>query len=202
MALTFRVSLCLLALSLSLINSSLAQPQSSSVPPSPPSSPESALRAVVEKYFLLYAAKDIEGVMRLWSDKSPDYASFEQNSQRQLATEDVRFSDPVISRVKMESEKASLRAMTNLTATNLKSNQKREQRMARSFAFVREDGKWKVWRSAPAEDDLAEALVSAKTEAERSKFLAEEKELVTVDLARALNSQADRFTSRERTRRR
>jgi len=149
MSFAFRVSLCLLVFSLSLINSPLAQSQSStSVPGSPPSSAESAVRAVVEKYFVLYAAEDLDGVMSLWSEKSPDYASLKQNLQRQFATEDFSFSDPMISRVKVESEKASLRAMTNLTAVNLKSSQKREQRIVRNFAFVREEGKWKVWLCA------------------------------------------------------
>jgi CHAT domain-containing protein/Tfp pilus assembly protein PilF/ketosteroid isomerase-like protein len=197
MSFTFRVSLCVLALSLSLINCPLARSQSSSsVPGSAPSSDESAVRAVVEKYFALHAAEDIDGVMSLWSEKSPDHASLKQNLQRQFATEDFSFSDPMISRVKVEIEKAGLRAMTNLSALNPKSNQKREQRIARNFAFVREAGQWKVWRAAPAEDDLAAALVKAKTEAERTGLLAEEKELVTVDLARALSSQGDRSYNR------
>jgi CHAT domain-containing protein/tetratricopeptide (TPR) repeat protein len=196
MSFTFRVSLCLLAFSLSLINSTRAQSQSSSSVPGSPPSAESAVRAVVGKYFVLYAVEDLDGVMSLWSEKSPDYASLKQNLQRQFATEDFSFSVPLISRVKVESEKASLRAITNLTAINLKNNQKREQRIARNFAFVRENGQWKVWRSAPAEEDLAEALVRARTEAEWNELLAEEKELVTVDLLRALRSQAGRFYDR------
>ena len=151
------------------------------------------MRAVVEKYFARYAGKDPDGLMSLWSEKSPDYVSLKQNLQRQFAAEDCSFGELMISRVKVEREKASLRATTNLTAINPKSNQKREQRMARNFAFIMEDGKWKVWRSANAEEDLAEALVRAKTEAERTGLLAGEKELVTVDLALALNSQGDRF---------
>jgi CHAT domain-containing protein/Tfp pilus assembly protein PilF len=172
---------------LSLINSPLAQSQSSA---------ESALRAVVEEYFALYAAEDVDRVMSLWSEKSPDYASVKQNLQREFATEDFSVGDTVISRVKVESEKASLRGAAKLAAVNLKSGQKREETVARNFSFVREDDRWKVWRYAPAEVDLAEALVSVKTEAERNDLLAEEKELSTLDLARALNSQGDRFYNR------
>lgn len=194
MSLASRALLCLLALSLSFINSFPAQSQSpSSVPSSPPSSTESAVRAVVEKYFALYAAEDIDGMMSLWSEKSPDYASLKLNLQRQFATENFSFSAPVISRVKAEGEKASLRATTNLTAINLKSNQKREQSIARNFAFVSEEGKWKVWRFAPAEEDLADALAEAKSEAERARLLIDEKDLVTVELVRALGSRGDRL---------
>jgi tetratricopeptide (TPR) repeat protein len=151
------------------------------------------VRAVVEKYFVLYAAEDLDGLISLWSEKSPDYASLKQNLQRQFTTEDFSFSDPLISRVKVEIEKAGLRVMTNLTAINLKNNQKREQRIVRNFAFVKEDGQWKVWRAVPAEDDLAEALAKAKTEAEGDRLLIEEKDLVTAELVRALGSQGDRL---------
>ena len=184
-----RVSCWLLALSLSLINSSLARPQSSS------SVAESAAHDLVEKYFLLYGAEDLDGVMSLWSQKSPDYASVKQSLQRQFANENFSVGEPVISRFKAEADQASLRATANLTAINRKSNQQREQRIVRNFALVKEGGQWKVWRSASAEEDLAEAL-AGKTEAEQTGLLAEEKELVTVELVRALSSQAGRFYDR------
>jgi CHAT domain-containing protein/tetratricopeptide (TPR) repeat protein len=151
------------------------------------------VRALVEKYFALYASKDLDGLMSLWSEKSPDYASFKQSLQEQFATEDYSFGIPAISRLKVEGERASLRATVALTAINLKSRQKRERRMVRNFAFVREDGKWKIWRNATAEGDLAEALAQAKTEAERAGLLADEKELAPADLAQALDNQGFRL---------
>src|SRR5215813_8170246 len=183
MSYVFRVSLCALVLSLSLKSPAFSQVQSSSAVPNssqPPAEP--AVRAVVEKYFALYAAKDIDGLMNLWSRQAPDYTSFKQDLERQFKTGDHLFSLPTISRVKVEGEKVSLRATANLTAVNLKSDQKRERRIARNMAFIMEDGKWKVWRCAAAENDLSEALAMAKTEAERSGLLAEEKELVTSEL--------------------
>jgi CHAT domain-containing protein/Tfp pilus assembly protein PilF len=192
-----RVGFFLLALSLWLITSSRAEPRTlSSTPAIPSSAAESAVRSVAEKYFALYAAEDIDAVLSLWSEKSPDYASLKQSLQAQFAAEDFVAGNVTISRVKVESERASLRATATLTAIDPKSNKKREERIARNFTFVKEGGEWKIWRSALAHEDLAEALVSAKTEAERAEMLAEEKELVTVDLARALNSQGDRFANR------
>jgi len=195
MSSAFRVSSLSMALSLSLICQAFPQAQSPSSTPPTVARPtaESDLRAVVEKYFALYAGKDLEGLMSLWSEKSPDHASFKQNLQLQFAAENYSFSLPAITRLKVEGERAGLRATVNLTAINLKNNQKREQRIARNFALVSEDGKWKVWRSAPAENDLAEALAKSKTEAERAGLLADEKELVTPELALALGNQGDRF---------
>jgi CHAT domain-containing protein/tetratricopeptide (TPR) repeat protein len=192
MRLVFRASWYALALNLSLAGCAFAQVQVSPSGLNSSQSPdESAVRAVVEKYFTLFGNKDLYGLLGLWSEKSPDYASLKQNLQRQFTTGDHRLSLPTMSRVKLAGEQASLRATVNLTATSLQSKETREQQLVRNFALVREDGKWKVWRSALAEDDLAEALVKAKTEVERAGLLAEEKELVTVELVRALSSQGD-----------
>src|SRR5262245_61524651 len=198
MSSAFRMSLLLPVLSWSLICPVFSQAQSSSSSSSAPltvarSPAESDLRSVVEKYFALYAGKDLDGLMSLWSEKSPDHASFRQSLRGQFAAENYSFSLPAISRLKVEGERASLRATVDLTAINLKNNQKREQRIARNFALVSEDGKWKVWRSAPAENDLAEALAKSKTDAERAELLADEKELAPSELALALGDQGDRF---------
>src|SRR6266545_268752 len=184
----------LLALSLSFNVAFLALSQPvSSAPAIQNSSDQEALRALVEKYFALYAAKDLDGLMGLWSEKSPDHSSLKQNLERQFATESYSLSLPTISRVKAEEDKVSLRATARLTVIGLKSNQKRELQLARNFALVWEEKKWKVWRCATAEEDLAEALVKVESEAERAKLLAEEKELVTAELVRAMIGQGYRL---------
>src|SRR5262249_27518132 len=131
MSFSFRASTFLLALNLSLMNSAFSSVQSSpSILNSTQSSAEIDVRTVVEKYFALHAAKNLDALMSLWSEKSPDAASLRQNLQRQFATEDYRLSLPAISRLKVEGERASLRATVHLTATDLKSKQQREQHMA------------------------------------------------------------------------
>jgi tetratricopeptide (TPR) repeat protein len=154
---------------------------------------EAALRAVVEKFYVAYGKKDLAGVMALWSEKSPDSATAKQALQQQFANEDYTFGSPVISRVRMEGEKVSLRVMVDFTAINLQNKQSRKGQMVRNFGLVKESGEWKVWRYVPAVDELAEALVKAKSEAERKASLAEEKELMTAELVRALNRQGNRF---------
>ena len=155
-------------------------------------SEDSTFRALVERYFAAYAKKDLVGVTALWSEKSPNLASYKQTLQQQYTTENLSFGLPAISRVKVESGKASLRATVTLTSTNLKNQESSEQRLARTFEFVREDGEWKVWRCAPAAEDLAEALAKTSDQAEQAKLLAEEKELVTVELGGALLAQGRR----------
>src|SRR5262249_49852329 len=131
-------------------------------------SDEAALRAVVEKYFAAYGKKDLAGVIALWSEKSPNLAAYKQSLQQQFTNEDLSFDSPAISRVKVESEKANLRVAIALTSINLKSQQKSEQRLIRTFEFVKEGGEWKVWRYAPAAEDLAEILAKANSKWERA----------------------------------
>jgi CHAT domain-containing protein/tetratricopeptide (TPR) repeat protein len=150
---------------------------------------EAVLRAMVERYFSAYGNKDLAGVAALWSEKSPDLTTYKQSLQQQFTNEDLRFGRPVISRVKVEGEKASLRMTIALTSINLKSQQKSEQRLSRIFEFVKESVEWKVWRYVSTTEDLAVALVKANTEAERIGLLAEEKDLMTAELGRALLTQ-------------
>lgn len=152
------------------------------------------MRAIVEKSYVAYGKKDVAGVMALWSEKSPDYTSHKKMLEQQLATEDYGFSSPVISRVKVEGEKASLRVTVELSATNLRNKQSRQERTIRNVGFVKEGSEWKMWRYVPAANDLADALAKAKSETEWDALLAEEKELVTAELVRGLIAQGARIS--------
>ena len=155
---------------------------------------ETTLRGLVEQFFAAYAKEDLDGFMALWSPKSPDYAARKQTMQQLFAQANYTFAHLTLSRIKVDREKVILRAAVDMTSqpqptsTNLQST---TQRLIRNFAFVKEEGTWKVWRYSPAADDLAAALVGAKTEEERKALLAEEKELVTPELQRALNTQGN-----------
>jgi CHAT domain-containing protein/Flp pilus assembly protein TadD len=175
---------------------SLAQDKPGSVSAAAAQAEEASLRAVVEKFFAAYGKKDLAGMMALWSEKSPDLAVYKKTVEQQFATDDFSFSNPMVSRVKVEGDKASLRVTVDLTAINLQSKQSRQERMVRNFGFVKEGSEWKVWRYVSAANDLAEALVRTKTEAERAVLLAEEKELVTRELLRALSTQAGGFATK------
>ncbi len=156
-------------------------------------SEEAALRAVVENYFAACGKKDLAGVVALWSEKSPNLAAYRQSLERQFASEDLNYGSPAVSRVKVENERASLRATIALTSINLKSQQKSERRLILSFELVKEGGAWKVWRSASAAEDLAEALVKAGGKTERTALLAEESELAPAELGEALLAQGQRL---------
>jgi CHAT domain-containing protein/lipopolysaccharide biosynthesis regulator YciM len=150
---------------------------------------DAALGAAVESYFAACDRKDLAGVVALWSDRSPNLAAHKQSLQKLFASEELSDGHPAISRVKVEDEKASLRATIARTSINLKNRQKSEQWLIINFELVKDAGGWKVWRYALAAEDLAEALVKTGSKTERAALLTEERELVTSELGRALLAQ-------------
>src|SRR5215468_5822443 len=191
MSFVLRMSLCLLTSGLNFGGPALTSPQSASSAPFE----EASLQVVVEEYFSAYGKKDLAGVVALWSESSPSLAAYKQSLERQFTSEDLSFGRSAISRVKVEGGKASLRVTITLTSVNRKNQQKSEQRLVRIFEFIREGKQWKVWRYAPAAEDLARALAKADNKAERAGLLAEEKELVGVELGRALLTQGQQLIS-------
>jgi CHAT domain-containing protein/Tfp pilus assembly protein PilF len=147
---------------------------------------EAALKAVVEQVFGAWQKRDLEAYMALWSEKSPGLATRRQAMRQIFGQDDYTFANLAISRLKVEGEKATLRAAVDATITDAKTKGSRKERLIRNLVLVNEAGGWKVWRHAPAVDDLAEALLAAETEEARKALLAAEKELVTAGLARAL----------------
>src|SRR5262245_27416961 len=161
-------------------------------------SEEAALRAVIESYYVACGKKDLPGVMALWSEKSPNLVAYKETLQRQFAGEDLSYGDLAVSRVKVENEKAGLRATIALTSVNLKCQQKSDRRLIVNFELIKESGAWKVWRAASATEDLAEALANAAGRIERKALLMEEGELAMAELGQALLAPARRLWNQGR----
>jgi len=90
--------------------------------------------------------------------------------------------------VRWEDELSAVEAKTGQPASGF-------GRRGRRMECVKEDGVWRVWREGDAFDDLAAALAAAKTEGERSALLAADEDLVTADLARAINARGNRLSA-------
>ena len=155
---------------------------------------EVALRALVVKYFDAYAKKDLDAIAALWSKDSPTGASRRELLQRMFAIEDYRFSEPTISRIKIEGGQASARVAIERDAISVRgsSTSIRKSSVRADLSFVRENGEWKFWSETPAVAGLANALATAKTDAERKALLTGDQELINRELLLLLNNQSDR----------
>ena len=101
------------------------------------SSEEDGLRSVVEKCFVACSKKDLAGVAALWSEKSPNLASFKQSLQQQFKNEELNNGSPAITRVRVEKERAFLQARVAQTSINLKSRQQSDRRLIVNFELIK-----------------------------------------------------------------
>ena len=195
MSFAFRVSWSSLTLSLLLICPALAQSQSSS-----PAAEEAAVRAVAEKYFALYAGKDLEGLMSLWSAKSPELAADRKSVAELFASsEKITLISFAVRQLRVMGDKARVRVEADVQVIEAQTGKEKPRfgKLLRTLECVKESGNWKVWQEASTFDELAAALAAVKSEPERAallaKMLTEEKELVNSELVGALGNQGDHF---------
>jgi tetratricopeptide (TPR) repeat protein len=158
---------------------------------------EAALRSLTEKFFAAYAKQDLDALMALWSDKSPDYASSKQSLQQSFAANRIEVKATTMGSLTVDGDKASLRVVVDSSAVEAKTGNPASGfgRLNRILHFVRENAVWKVWRYVSSEEELAAAIAAAKTDEERKTLLEANKELQTVELDRALIAQGYRLVS-------
>jgi CHAT domain-containing protein/Tfp pilus assembly protein PilF len=182
------ILVCLLFSSVTAQDESRARPTAAS--------DEAALRALVEEFYGSYAKKDLDGFLRLWSAMSPELAARRETMQKLFVdNEKIEVKGLVVRKLAVEGEKAKLRVELEIGAIEVKTSKPAAGfgKMVRALECMKEEGAWKVWREAPAEEDLAAALALLKTDDERSALLTAEKDLVTEKLVREMIRQGDRL---------
>jgi CHAT domain-containing protein len=163
---------------------------------------EAALRALVEKFFAAYTKKNLDGVMALWSAKSPEFVQRKQTMQRLFATlARIEVNSPNISRLETNEGQARMRLSFDMSGWDAQTGELAQGsgKMRRTMHCIWEEGVWKIWRYYPAVDDFAAALVAAKTAEERAAllktWLTTDNELVTAELVKALDRQSNLLRS-------
>jgi CHAT domain-containing protein/tetratricopeptide (TPR) repeat protein len=164
----------------------------------PQADEQEAIRRLALKYFAAYQREDFEGMMSLWSAKSPDAATARQSLRRIFANMDklvvnvVRLGQPTIAQ-----DKARIRLDVEISGVEAKTGKPPTSgfgKLHRTLELVKEGGEWKIWRLVVSEQELAAALVAATTDEERKTLLAAENELLTVELQRSLLEQGYRLS--------
>jgi CHAT domain-containing protein len=173
--------ICLVCLSRPLSVSSLAQ-----------SRDDEAIRKLVGRIFESYQRKALDGMISLWSEKSPFLPENKKVLQKEFVTyEKIVVKEIEIRQIKIDGGRASIRVSAEmmLTRAHLVNVTEKLERKNRTMDLVDEGGVWKVSNFAASEEELAAAIIAAKTEAERKALMEKEPELITSDLAAALSRQ-------------
>jgi CHAT domain-containing protein/TPR repeat protein len=162
------------------------------------SADETMLRTLTERFFAAYQAKDLDGLMLMWSAKSADLAASKQSLQQSLAAvEKIELQSLAIRKITVDGDQASLRVALEINAVEVKTGKPQGlKKLNRTLQFIKAGGEWKVWRYVSSEEALAAALAAAKTEAEQKTLLAGDQDLITVELQRMLITQGNSYTLR------
>jgi tetratricopeptide (TPR) repeat protein len=199
MSFTLRISLCFLASGLTFISPTLAQSQSA--PPATAaqySADEAALRSLAEAFFFTWAAKDLDGFLRLWAPGSPNLESRKQETKKLFVDhEKIEVKKVTVYKVTIDGEKARLRVDAEINAAEAKTGKPSPGSGLRKRVMncVRENGGWRLWSEESAFENLTKALTATATEKERESLLSDEKDLWYAELIDALNDEGRRYDS-------
>lgn len=130
----------------------------------------------VQRLHSAYRQKDLDGLMVLWSGKSPQRAAQREASRKLLENSEVReitVRDP---------EVFGDRAFVRVDRETGSGDGKRFQLV---LEYLKEGGEWRVWRETTASEDLARRLVESATE-QRADLLARNADLPGAEVANEL----------------
>lgn len=161
---------------------------------------EKSLRGLAEAFFNTWAAKDLDGYLRLWNATTPELATRQKMTAELFASgAHLTLKNFAVRQLKVEGAKAKVRVTVELQVFEAQTGREKPGygQLARTLECVKEAGAWQVWRELSTFDELAETLAALQNESERTALLtkvqAEESELATPALARALVEQGNRF---------
>lgn len=166
-------------------------------------SDDPALRAVVAAYLDALTKKELAAFKRLWSAAS-DSTSRAGELEQLFALDDYSYSNVQISGVSISTDRASLRVAFDLTSKRTMildrgspTPKARTERVTRNLSFIKESDEWKLVRDVSAIEDLAAALIEAKTGSDRNAILDVESNLLTIELRQELLEKATGFFVRQ-----
>lgn len=151
---------------------------------------ETAIRAIVQRYFETWASEDLDGHMALWTGLEQDRQARRESMQRRFSDADFSFSTPVILRVIQKAGTANLYAKTERRTTDQLSSTPTVTSVQIAFSLVKEDV-WRIVREQPLGSALMFEFLSA-TDAELPQLLLAARAMASPELMQLLASQSDR----------
>jgi CHAT domain-containing protein/Tfp pilus assembly protein PilF/ketosteroid isomerase-like protein len=132
---------------------------------------------LVQRLHAAYRARDVNGVLALWSEKSPQRAAQREALRKLFENSEIReitVGDPELSR-----EGCRVRIDREIGPGDA-------NRTQLVLEYVKEEGGWKIWKETPASEDLARRLAESATEQERADLLAHNADIPAAEVATGL----------------
>jgi CHAT domain-containing protein/tetratricopeptide (TPR) repeat protein len=142
-----------------------------------------ALRELAENLHGAYAQKDLDRLLSLWSEQSPQRATQRQAAQKLFSSgPGVAIHETTAGTPEIAADRARVRIEREVTAPDPKISDKKRL----VLECVKEPGGWRIWKLITAAEDLATRLANTAADSDRALLLAQEQELAGPDLALAL----------------
>jgi CHAT domain-containing protein/Tfp pilus assembly protein PilF len=148
-----------------------------------------SIRLRIGRLFDLYQQKDLDKLISFWSEKSPFLSENKKALQRDFAAfEKIIIKGFDIRKTQTEGDKATLQVVAELALTraHLVKPVEHIEKKNRTIHLVKEQGVWNIWSFVTSEEELATAIMAAKTEEERKALIEQVPEFVTSDLVDTL----------------
>lgn len=129
-----------------------------------------------------YSLKDKNGILSLWSEKSPQRAAQQAALEKLLATA-TQISETTVGDPEVTGEHARVRINRQVVTAPGTAGAGTKKLI---LDCLKEGSTWKIWQELPAAKDLAARVAAAATSDEQSALLAKDPELIDGELASAL----------------
>ena len=195
---TFRISLSLLILNLSLITPALGQSNSlASTPVRASAAEEESLRTLTAQYGRAVAAGDLEAMRKFWNPQSPNLPAQLRSYKNVFAQARLEFISPEVTQLEITGDKA----VSELTVDERRLDKKTGAILpvfdpyrgaCRSFEWIKTSSGWMIEREFLVQDELAVTLQAARSDQQLDEILEKEKRFVNNTLINALSMKAVR----------
>jgi len=135
---------------------------------------------LAQKLHNAYRAKELESILALWSEKSPQRAAQREATQKLLSA-NVEIHERTARPPEFEGDRARLRIDREITGAPPAAGKK-----SLVLECVTEQLEWRIWKETAAAEDLAGRLASSATDQGQTELLSANEDLIGADLAFAL----------------
>ena len=148
---------------------------------------EAGVHLLAQKLRNAYAAKDLDAILALWSDRSPGRAAARATTQKLLsAGSAVELRENSATPPEFAGDRARLRIDREISALSPAVTTPHAATTPLVLECLREQGEWKIWKESTAAEDLAGRLAGINADSGQADLISANQDLINSDLALAI----------------
>jgi aspartate carbamoyltransferase regulatory subunit len=120
------------------------------------SADDAALRSLAKDFFAAYESRNVDRIMMLWSEKSPDSASSKQVFQQIFSINKIELKSLTVHGITATNDNATVRLVADISVVDEKTGKPAEGSggVNRTLHCVKEGDQWKIWKYVKSESGV------------------------------------------------